>query len=427
MTTSRIPTVLSVLAIALGITASAAGQNYQPFGPVDLSRHDLKIFSPANLGEFGQLAPPKQGVFFRYERLHWYINAPKRTTLGAGPRNIDRRELSFVQTSSIDTAVPLSQAAWGNRWDLGYLMEDDTGWFVSVLDGPRQEQTEQFGVDPFNSNDVSVVFDDPLGLLTGFSDFNGDGFDDDIDGDGIFGRDGVDTDGDGEPNEVDGIARDDDDLQDIPTFFDWLFVRNTTEINSVELNFEKRFKPFHKGAVMSVFFGPRYMEFDDRFFFEGKRGALGDTVASTRAENNLVGPQIGSRIFYNNKRWTLDFEGRFFAAANITNVRQNGSFGSMLPSLSDNAVDTPVDLSPTNFRNSSRDETFSPITEFRANATFHVTKSMAFTVGWTGTFLGQMARGSELIVYEVPRMGIADTDWADTFSHGVNFGVNINR
>ena len=495
-----------VMATTMAYLSSLAhGQRYQPFGPVNHT-HTLQPFAPVNDNLLYSCPKPNEGYFFNYERLNWSVSKPMRSPIGAaiGPlpvtvpftpsivpapdQNTVLNPASLlgsdvaVQFNSIDVAIPRTEFGWGNRFELGYMV-DGSGWTVGVLDGPKQGFSANYGFDgqrlgflagatgtpgvdgiPFDDplidrffgpddaarpggpvdadegvdpipnvpgvnsipavdgyREVGVTFADPFGLITGFVDFNNDLFPDDRDGDGIFGNAGQDTDGDGVPDTT--APTDLDDALSLATYFDRLSVHNRTKISGVELVKTKRMAPTWNGSIIEWFFGVRYLEIDDRFGLTGLGGNVGDMSLTNHAHNRIVGPQIGMRHYHQRGRWKFALEGRFMAGANFMSVDQQGTIGTL---IIPGAIGFPIGLMPQAFQHELNDEEFSPVGELRVDTSFQITQAIELEVGWTGLVTGGITRGSNTVIYRVPTLGIMDQE-EEVFIHGLNFGVAVNR
>jgi len=446
-------TVMRSLGLVLGVlgllaTPAAFAQQYQPFGPVD-TYPDLQLFAPVEMGHFGERPAAREGLFFTYDRLVWSIEGLRHSTGLNLPifRAIDHfpggPAAPPVVPNSLNGTVPDAKFTWGNRYEFGYVI-DHSGWLVSYVEGFKQKQDAQFGFDagtnPLGS--VMVVFTSPPGLLDGFidvidnntgtpqqggvdrTDNVGDGFADDVDGDGIHGPDGLDANGDGVPETTLGIPTDFDDLVTFLPTFQTLSARNVVRMSSIELMKMYRFTPFHRGSVFEFFYGARYMFLRDTFDVSATGGTLGTSNWDTQVTNNIVGPQLGGRLFNQRGRWTLQAEARFLAGYNIRNLSQDGGIGGGTVA---GAHNSPLFLNPTTFRSGRQDQQFSPVGELRVSTTFNLTKSMALKVGWTGTFIGNIARASSSVRYNLPNMGLLADDHQNIFANGVNFGFVINR
>ena len=58
---------------------------------------------------------------------------------------------------------------------------------------------------------------------------------------------------------------------------------------------------------------------------------------------------------------------------------------------------------------------------------YQFTRAIALKVGWTAFYAAGIGRASNLVNYRFPDMGILSANRTNFFSHGVNFGVEINR
>jgi hypothetical protein len=450
--------VASLFVLFGAVTGQA--QHVQPFGPTDINP-DFQLFAPAELGDFGERPAPAEGYFIVYERLAWAMNGIRKSTGADLPiyRSIDHFPGGPFVPPVIDDGlkedVPDTHVfSWGNRYDLGYIC-DHHGWLVSIIEGLQQNQTAVYGfVDGenldfpnstvLNTNplgSIGVVFTAGGGLMDGFIDVInntvgnpqqggvdhdnnvGDGFADDVDGDGVHGPDGLDTTGDGVPDTI-GVPTDFDDLVTFLPTFQTVTSFSVMKITGVELMKMYRFDPFHQGSVFELYYGARYLRVRDDFDVSGSGGTLGLSNWNTRVMNHIVGPQLGGRFLNRRGRWTLGIEGRFLAGYNIRNLNQDGRIagGSVA-----GAHNSPLFLNPTTFTHGIQDNEFSPVGELRVETNFQLTHSVALKVGWTGTYVGNIARAASSVVYNLPDMGLLANDNQEMFTNGINFGVVINR
>ena len=447
--------VAGVLVVSL-LACTASAQEFQPFGPVD-HVHDLQLFAPIDLGNIAGPPDPSEGYFFSYQRLYWNVtglrgpagqNAPLFTAIEP---YVGRPNSPQSLLNSIADAPPDSLFSWGQRYEIGYMLpgkgvEDGNGWIAGILDGPNQNQEFTLGfldpddpgaVDP-NADPLSgviVLFAHAPGLLIGFLDRETaaqggantpDGFADDLDDDGTFGPDGTDADGDGVPDTVfPPVAVDWDDAVEFPVAFPVVSMRNSLRIDGVELMRTHRFPRFHGGSILEIYYGARFLSFDDRFVFSGIGGTYADSTWDTKAQNNLIGPQLSGRFYNTRGRWTFNVEGRFLAAANIQNFKQTVNFGTlMVPG----ALNGPIAFNPFSARHGRRDIDFSPVGELRVETALRVTKAISLKVGYTGLYAGNMARAANVVNYDLDtQLGLKSSDRQDIFTNGVNFGIEINR
>ncbi len=70
--------------------------------------------------------------------------------------------------NSLDTNFLGAKQTWGNRFELGF-MEDNKGWFVSIMNLNPQQQS-YFAGNANTPAGLTVVFNDPQHLLLGFVD-----------------------------------------------------------------------------------------------------------------------------------------------------------------------------------------------------------------------------------------------------------------
>lgn len=101
-----------ILLLGVVATTTADAQVYQPFGPLlgEEFDHDWQIFAPAEISSFGGGPDPNYGLFTTYDRMH----------VGSGRSN--------------ETPAPFEgDWAYGNRFNFGYMTEDDHGWLMEVM------------------------------------------------------------------------------------------------------------------------------------------------------------------------------------------------------------------------------------------------------------------------------------------------------
>lgn len=418
----------------------------QPFHPVDFEM-PATPFAPADISDFGNGPPPKVGFFFSYERVYWSLSKPQVTAVGYSPIEdipfpggvLDTPEGNQTpargptplvdEQNSFDTAFLQSDFTWGNRFDMGWMEDNDHGWLVSIIEGVRDTQV-------FDLEHATVLFDNPEGFLDpDYQDNNQDGIDDDLDGDFVFGRDGADTSipHTGIPDTP--AAVDTDDRQAYIPRFETFEIKQITKLNGVELMRVYRAPHHRSGSVFEFMYGVRYVSLEDKFSWFGVGGVLADSYSSTKINNNIVGPQLGARWSNQRGRWIVSAEGRFTAGFNMAQGRQR----SLLASLAGYTTDIPPDITGTtpNAFNALRaygstaasyDETFAPVAELRLQTSYQITKAWALKVGYTAIFMDGISRASNRINYSVPAMGIRHENTnQDFFVNGVNFGVEFNR
>jgi hypothetical protein len=249
----------------------------------------------------------------------------------------------------------------------------------------------------------------------------------------------------------------------LPLTFDFMHVENVVDTWSVEWMYMHRTHPlgFYRSTLAELYFGVRYMEFEDRFHVRGRGARLrdqdgdGDNIAEPNTiladsewqndtNNRIVGPQVGIRLFTRRGRWTFSTEGRFFAGFNFQTVRQKGVLGTHLNEVPTTAAGEtlaigpgniisgiPAAIGPTYFTHGFSANEFSPCVEFRADARLHLTRGLAFRAGYTAIYIDGIARASNMIDYvwsETTVFGIRqDTNRQGVFMNGLTFGLEFNR
>ncbi len=384
----------------------------------------LQLFAPVEVNPYGPGPQPNEGFFFAWDGLNWYISKPEIATVG---REGLSRTVSYgihpingadplndmaVQSNTLDTSSLQSLPTSGDRFEFGRI-HGHHGWMVSTYHLKPQTQWIYAADVPMTFNDISGN-----NLLQG-----------------IVGTiPAIEADPDAEPPVV-GV---DEQIfvNNLPLTFDDVRIRNSVTTWSVELMYIFRSHQFHHGGFVEIFGGVRYMEFDEVFDVDARGtdpavkdvpAILADSVWNTRADNHITGPQVGIRWFRKGGRWMFSTEGRFFAGFNSQTIRQFGVLGDKLdPPGEDNFE--PTAMGPTYFNSMQHIDEWSPCAELRAELRFQCTRSVSLRAGWTGVWMGGIARPSDMINYEVPAMGIsAINNRQDVFVNGLTLGVDINR
>lgn len=489
-------TGLLTWAFVLGVCSLASAQDLQPFGPVSIEHyHDLQLFAPVDLGDFGNQPDPKYGFFGSYERVNWHIGKPDGTLIGSaaaeGFYNQDGN--TVYEDNSGTTNLLNASAGWGNRFDLGFMEDSNNGWLASVTTGLGNGQD-------FQMNNALVLFDDPNAYLRPiYVDRDGDGQDDDLNGNFVYGRDGEDlgtltvedvtevipgtpqvitvgpagvinnlpgstntgtqtaeagqivvTDATGAVVTVigtvdtynppyDGVtdvahAADLGDRLTILTRFDLLQASNKSSYDTVELMKMYRFNRDQFGGIFELYGGARYTQFDDSFRLNLSGGYFDGTFVNNQVLNNMVGPQIGGRYAYQRGRWNFSAEGRYFAAVNLQNTTQTSEVASNVNQFPGNTANDPnaslfgTGLYGKSSADSDYQSKYSSVGELRLNGTYSLSKAVALKVGYTMTYMDNIARASNTVLYSLPNFGInREVAGEGLFVQGVNFGVELNR
>jgi hypothetical protein len=175
----------------------------------------------------------------------------------------------------------------------------------------------------------------------------------------------------------------------------------------------------HQNNYFEVGAGVRFFRLDDNFYWEGRGDLLGRSYVDTTAQNQIVGPQIQARWNHRRGRWTLGLDGRCAFGYNIGDLSQVGAVGE---DLNPGALNRPAIAQPTAFSYGRQENTFSPLAELRAEATFQITNAIAAKLGYTGMFVDNVTRASQIVRYALPDMGLLEGGQQDIFINGVNFG-----
>jgi hypothetical protein len=393
MAATRVFSRLSILVLVLLPCTVALGQDLR----------GMQLFDKEDTRPYGNWAEPNQGFFASFDGLFWNISAPAVKQIGFpnttrnvfyGPLTTDQ----VVESNNADTGDLRAKWKAGDRIEAGFMGEHD-GFMIGTYE--LRQQTQFFAVEK-----ASVVFQDlPFGPEN--SQY-------------LQGIVGQTTDAAGNTLDV---------LANVPVVFDKITVYNRVKTQGVEAMYIYRPHQLHRGGVVDLMVGARYMQFDDTFSFLGVGGNLADTQFETVAKNRIVGPQIAGRIYQPcGGRFGFSAEGRFCAGLNSETIRQNGILASGLTAL--NPEPQPLLLNATAINHSATYYEFTPILEFRLEAHAQVTRNIELKAGYNVVWIDNIARGSAVNDYTVPAMGITDADHATkqhVLMNGLNLGIQINR
>lgn len=421
-----------VLVLFAGV-APAVGQNMR----------DMQLFGPAEVSEYGGGQRPNEGFFFAFDGINWSISAPDVAPIGFPSTRVVYYDWDVnsqvVQRNSLDTSSFDADYSPGTRFELGWI-DDHCGFKFSMYNLKDQRQR-------LEASSVDMVLNDPdpdnilAGrLLEGYYILPMDGgtppapiFPSDIaSGD----REHIQADdGTGTGTLVDAV------LRDLPLTFDDVLVRNTVDTWGTELMYTYRMHPRRHGGIVELYFGVRYIEFDDTFSVEANgtvddddddpdtpsiiSGTLTNSFWNTEVENHIVGPQVGVKWFRQAGRWTVSAEGRFLAGFNRQNYKQSGILGSELTPLGSEGM--PYLMGPTAFAHGAHVNQWSPIGEARVHIDYEFTRAISAGFGWSAIWMDGIARGSTSVLYQVPSMGlITSNNDQDVLMHGYNLRLSIN-
>jgi hypothetical protein len=405
----------------------------------------MQLFESADMSTYGGGYRAQQGFFFSFDGLTWWMSKPDIALIGDAttrrvvitPQNpdVDGDDIlddgfeptKVIEFSTHSTGVLEAEEVSGQRYNFGFV-EEHHGWLCSILNLSQQTQT-------IYGTDVHVVFDDaafgdpPSFHLQGPIWASDDPISDPTTGENILVL-----------------------IDDLPVRFDNLNARYEVKTWGAELSYLYRMHPFQCGGILEWYFGARYLEFDDRFAVDARTfveddedpllgipTGLGDSWWENKAENHIVGPQIGFHWYRKSSRWTWATQGRFFAGFNQQNVKLLGLLGEGLDPATvyqealngeEDALLKMSNMSPKAFNHSRRFHEFSPAAELRVNLTYQLTRSVSLGAGWTAIWIDRVARAPGLIDYTLGQnsvMGIGTDNDEDVLVHGVNATVTVNR
>ncbi|RMF41268.1 MAG: hypothetical protein D6753_09920, partial [Planctomycetota bacterium] len=129
--------IAAVAVLATGHVAWGQGV-FHPFAePIHMDT-DWQFFAPLDVNTLTEVSPRKRantGWFGAYDRTYLWVSRPQTE-------------------QSADTG----DFGWGNRYDLGFMTEDDKGWLVSFrnIGGPNvYDRVLQERIDRQNANDTN--------------------------------------------------------------------------------------------------------------------------------------------------------------------------------------------------------------------------------------------------------------------------------
>jgi hypothetical protein len=441
--------------------------------PTENTLEDMQLFAPVDSNAMSDRPYLKEGLFFSHDYLVWSVQRPRVAILGDPGRTrlvFDSNTFrNFVETNSLDTGLFHDQLHDGNRTEIGYIY-DCGGWMLGYTS--LHERTQEFV-----ARNAPIIFNDPQGITNNsFIIING--FDADLDGDRVYGRDGEDLgtpvnvapfptphpqpgqpafvgapgtvgrpehppgslgDGirpgfylpyDGVPDSFpNGTVPDFGDLVPALIDFEDIEVQRFTDYWSVEAMMLRRLNRISFKGHWELMCGVRYVNWEEQFHVEASGGILSESHWNNESWNRIVGPQIGARWFRDCCRWRFAAEGRFAPSVNFQTVHL---YSSLADTVRQGLVATPQQASALPFQNAGIDTLhaydFSPVAEFRLNWTYQLTRAIAVGGGYTATYVGQLARPSNMIEYRIPNLRLIREDYHDdTFMQGLNFRVEVNR
>jgi hypothetical protein len=388
----------------------------------DTFRPDFQFFAQADATnyEVGNDRDPRRGFFFTYDRL--WINVtrpdtqrpvfPASTAPPVGDPHADAR-FSYVAEQSSPFEGDFT---WGNRIELGFIDNCDKGWTVVGwhVDGPNKENTIA------NGDRLAGAFTD----------------------DGVFETDNIDPfDSDeGYPDYVfENIGGPSFPPNSVPTGYTDLPISttvNTMKMSSIEIMRIMERWTFHNGGICEPMAGVRYIQLQDRFHYsfyerlnvDGPLNPIDDAEfyrdQYTQFENNMLGGQLGFRLFKETGHWNVSTEFRMFALQNYQHYASTVDNYLWSAEGINSAPNSPTNIqrSPS-YARQERSVGYQSGNEFvwggelKMEAAYMLTRDISFRTGFVFLDLGQgVGRGLTFA-----------TNNQDAQLFGMTFGVTINK
>ncbi len=301
--------------LVLFLSPIANAQTSLPFADSEISP-DFQWFAPAEYEQYsGDPVDANTGWFATYDRL--YLNVSRDNTAYA-PWDSDR--------------------GWGNRFDLGYMSEEDHGWLFTIwhITGPGQMM-----------RNPNRLFDTADGADNGIH-----------------------------PSSVGNST-------------------NIIRYSGFEANKTWRLEPlFHRKAVLEPFIGVRWIQFED----EWQREAITDVIPTIRSRftdrrgtfnNKMLGGQAGFRYSCRYNAWILSTEVRAFALQNWQ-LRKENTESELFFDDPDPAIDAIRIYS--NGASAFMGKKFVGGGELRVEAAYHVTRNVYLRVGLEAIYMDGIGR-----------------------------------
>lgn len=395
MSRSRLLTWLAAVMSALSLVSSVQAQKILPFIEPDAFKPDYQFFAPAEVDCYDGGPPPKEGFFFEYQRLYMSVSRPEEEASSGG-------NPAFPTTSSFFE----SDWTWGNRFELGYMTEDQRGWLMTVVhvDGPNE--TFPLLQESLNRWLQQPEDDDQVPLLPEFT----------------------------------NRTRTFD-----PALLDLQNSINVADYASVALEKVCRRDTFHNGAVLETMLGGRFMRFNDYYqrdsFPFSNFGRFSNTIDNfpnfvdpdgegpwevfdhriTQTENFMLGGQLGLRYFQRAGHWRTTIDVRAFAAQNwVSQVTTVDRYHLRWDQIgTDIEPGLGQDLILTQRANPVWDRASEFVFggEVRGQAAYSLTRDITLSIGFSFINLGKgVTRGPNL-----------DRSHQDVQMGSVDFGFAVNR
>lgn len=410
------------LRVAHGQITSELDNGRHPFLFIepDTFRPDFQFFAPSDATnyEFGADRDPRRGFFFTFDRTWIAVSRPETDRPIFPPTSAPpigdpqgRARFSFVAEESSPFAADFT---WGNRVELGFIDNCDKGWTIVGwhIDGPNKENSITNGdrlAGPFtDEGELPTDQIDPFEADEGYPDY-------------VFENIG----GPFTPPVT------------VPTGTSDLPIQttvNTMKMSSIELMRIMERWTFHNGGILEPMVGVRYIKLQDRFHYsfyerlesDGFPFSIDDVELYrdqlSYTQNDMVGGQLGFRLFKETGHWTLSSEFRMFALQNFQ------QFASTVDNYiwSSEGLNGGAEEFPNRAPSYARQERFVQYQngqefswggEVKMEAAYSLTRDISFRTGFVFLDIGQgVGRG---LTYRHNNQ--------DVQMYGYTFGLTINR
>ncbi|MBI1901651.1 MAG: BBP7 family outer membrane beta-barrel protein [Planctomycetia bacterium] len=430
---------LTACLLTVGLAVACATRASAEWEPTDfqLMFDDARPFSLYDASSFDRKPYAPEGFYVVYEHKVMLLQAGPVAVVGDTnrvPRFVFDGIEPTLEYNNASTGAFEAKDHKGDQVTVGY-MDGNCGWEISGFKLHGHESVVEL-------SDVHMIWADPLQLLQlRFIDADGDGFDDDLDGDLIFGRDGRDT--DVPPNFIPDQAApvDFDDTVADPIIFDILRLRSELGLWGLETNRVYRFDRLHYGGWLECLIGFRYFNFNEKFGIDSiserestsgaddvlpvTRAILSETRIDTDADNNLFTGQIGFRWWKKVHRFTCTLDGRAGVGFNWQAIHQTYSLASDQLGRNTGLIPTYTGSGGNNDFHSTE---LTGFVDAKYTLAYQLTSNFSVRVGGTALYIDGLARPTNMVNYSLPNVGIlGDSNRDHLIAWGYLFGFDFNR
>ncbi|MFY7967459.1 MAG: hypothetical protein ACOVNV_00130 [Pirellulaceae bacterium] len=355
-------------------------QSYHPFAEPMEFDPNWQWFAPVHILDFEELTARQRA------RHGWYVT-------------YDRMRQGFARSEQEDQAGRVD-FTWGNRWDAGFMNNEDDGWNFSA----------------FHISGPNVYNETLVSRLNIYNE------DDNADNEDFIPLDWRNDVGYGE------------------RFYRLRDSLNAGKFSHLEINKTWRREPTRLGGIVEPMVGVRLSDFTDLarndnyttfpvdtdldFAVDSSAELLTSEIVET--SNRMLAPQVGVRYYKYYSRWTLSTDFKGFLGANWQS--QHSAFrqfqtiyDGIPPGVGDDPI-LPVSQAGTSFAGRKNQE-FVIGLDWRAESAYQVTRAIELRMGFNLLYYGRgIWRGATLISGQNPNLNDQEL-----VMPGFTFGFAINR